>query len=82
MLEPRKRKIRSVEDVKYIVFYEIDSKNMDKVIEKFKQLPVEREKAPEKFPKTILTAHNYAAETKGFGVYEADDPKQLHNFLV
>lgn len=55
---------------------------MDKVIERFKQMPTEREKTPEKLPDTILTAHSYAAEPNGFGVYETDNPKQPHNFFV
>lgn len=77
-----KQKNRSVEDVKYIAFWELDLEDMDKVIEKDKQVNAEREKGTEKFPKTLSDSYSIGGESKGFILYETDDPDQLTNIAL
>jgi len=65
--------------MKFIGFFEYKAEDIDKVIEKFKLLTAEREKGITKFAKVILGPLNFTGETKGFTVFETDDPDTLMN---
>lgn len=68
--------------MKYLVCTEWDPKDSDKVVEKFKKIPAIREKSPELFPKIVAGAYNFVGESKGFAVYETDNPEQLINMAM
>jgi hypothetical protein len=68
--------------VKFVAFWEYDAEVAMKVIEKLKQMTAEREKGTERVPKLIFGPFNFAGETKGFSVYETDDPDKLTNMTA
>ena len=62
--------------MKYIVFWEFSSEDMDKVIEKSIKVQKEAEKNPEKYPEYIFPPHTIGGQPKGFSVVEAT-PEQI-----
>lgn len=68
--------------MKYIAFWEFNPEDMDKVIEKNSQVLAEREKEPEKYPKTLSESYSIGGEYKGFILFETDDPDQLTNIIL
>jgi len=65
--------------VKFIGFWEYCPEDTEKVIQKFRQMTIEREKGTEKFAKLIFGPFGMGGETKGFSVYETDDMDKLTN---
>jgi len=68
--------------MKYIWFWEYSPEDVYKMFEKDNQIAAEREKDPNKYPKTIFPPHWLGMEHKGFTIYEVDDPQQLVNLAV
>ena len=68
--------------MKYIWFWEYNSEDMFEMFEKDGDIALEREKEPDKYPKTIFKPHWLGMENKGFTIYEADDPQQLVNMAA
>lgn len=66
--------------MKYIMYWEYDPENHDKVIEKLKKFREAIKKNPDKFPKFI--SKNYASidGPKGFQLIETDNEEHLANF--
>jgi hypothetical protein len=62
--------------VKYIVFWEFCPEDIDKVIKNVKTVAEDREKHPDKYPKSIFPSHEMGGKTKGFEIIEAT-PQQL-----
>lgn len=75
-------KKRSVEEVKYIAFFELDPEDFEKVIEKYRQGLAEIEKGTEKYPKPLSEPYGMGGEFKGFQLYETDNPEQLVNLAL
>jgi len=67
--------------MKYISFMEMCLEDWDKILEKEKPYMEEREKFPEKYPKTLFPEHGMGGEAKVFEVIEAT-PEQLINEAV
>lgn len=65
--------------MKYIGFWEYAPGSITKVIEKFKQMTAEREKENEDFAKLIFGPFRFFGESKGFSIFETDDPEKLTN---
>jgi muconolactone delta-isomerase len=63
--------------MKYIGFWEYAPGSLMKVIEKFKQMTMEREKGNKDFAKLILGPFRLFGESKGFSIFETDDPEKL-----
>jgi hypothetical protein len=57
--------------MKYIVFWEFDPKDMEKVIKKTMEFNKKRDKDPEKLQKLIFPPHSMFNETKGFSITES-----------
>ena len=68
--------------MKYLLYGEWNPEDSDKAVEKFKKIPAVREKFPELFPKILTGAYNFVGQTKGFAVYETDNPEQLQNLAT
>ena len=68
--------------MKFIGFWEFKPEDLDKILEKRKQLFAESEKEPERFAKIIFGGFCYVGETKGFTVFETDDPEKLWNTCI
>ena len=64
--------------VKYVVFWEFCPEDIDKAIKNVQVIAKDREKHPDKYPKSIFSSHSLAGETKGFEVVEAT-PQQMIN---
>ena len=61
---------------KYIVFWEYDPDDVDKVREKSVKAQAEREKAPEKYAKYLFPPH-HMGYCKGFSIVDISDPSQM-----
>jgi hypothetical protein len=68
--------------VKFIGFWEYNLEDVDKVLEKFMTMTKEREKGSEKFPKMIYGPYFIGGESKGFTIFETDNPDQLTNTTI
>jgi len=68
--------------MKFIGFWEYCPEDIDKVIEKFKKMTAEREKGTEKYPKLVFGPYTMFEESKGFSIFETDDPDQLTNTWI
>jgi hypothetical protein len=70
--------------VLFIQLIEYDWKDIEKVIEKFRQLTPEREKWTRegKIPKLVYGPYLFSGESKGFAVYETDDPDKLTKIAI
>ena len=67
--------------MKYIVFWEFDTDNMEKIIETNVAYLKEHEKNPGKYQKYIFPAH-YMGNGKGFSVVEIEKQEQLVNTQI
>jgi hypothetical protein len=69
--------------MKYLVFAEYKPEDIDKIIEKFKQLREERKKTPEKYGITLFPTHRMggALTGKSFTVVEATE-EQIMNITL
>ena len=73
--------------MKYIVFWENKPEDADKTIAKYRNLPLEREKEPDKYPKFLFPAQYMGDMTlntgycKGFAILEATQ-EQFNNWNV
>ncbi|MEM3640763.1 MAG: DUF3303 family protein [Candidatus Bathyarchaeia archaeon] len=67
--------------MKFIAFWEYRAEDTNKVIEKFRQVSMEREKRTE-FAKLVYGPYSFNGERKGFSVYETDDPDKLMSLAV
>ena len=65
-----------------IAFWEYKAEDIPKVIEKLSQMTAEREKGTERVAKIVYGPYNFNGETKGFTVYETDDPDKLMNLAI
>jgi len=68
--------------VKFIGFWEFCPEDFDKVIERRAQAEAIREKFPDRFPKRIFGPYWMGETSKGFTVYETDNPDQLSNLTL
>ena len=68
--------------LKFIGFWEYKPEDFDKVLERWTQLRVIREKAPGRFPKVIFGPFGMGGEHKGFSVYEVDNEDQMTNMAI
>jgi len=68
--------------MKYIAFWEFCPEDIDKVIEKYKQVIAERQKFPDKYPKVIFGPFGMGGESKGFVGLETDDPEQMMKWVL
>jgi hypothetical protein len=68
--------------MKFIAFWEYNAEDTVKCIEKLKQAMTERERGTESLAKLIFGPYNFSGKTKGFSVYETDDPDKLMNVAV
>ncbi len=65
-----------------VAFYEIKPDDFDKVIKKFKEANIEREKGSNKFPKTVFGPVTMGGQWKGFVVYEDPSNEQLNALMI
>ena len=68
--------------MKYIAFWEFCPEDIDKVIERYKQVIAERQKFPDKYPKVIFGPFGMGGESKGFVGLETDDPEQMAKWVL
>jgi hypothetical protein len=75
--------------MKYLVFTEYDSEEIDILTKKAKAIWAEREKAPDKYPKQIFPDHyvlgdlpKFKEAIRGVTIYETDDPEQIANVVA
>ena len=66
--------------MKYIVFWEFNPEDMDKVIPLFQKMGELRGTAD--YPTGISPTYAYSGEMSGFTLYEVDDPQQITNFSL
>ena len=66
--------------MKYICQWEFEAKDFDKIIPLFQKM-VELRGRPG-YPKGIGPTYAFSGETKGFQLYEVDDPQQITNHYV
>jgi len=62
--------------LKFIAFWEFCPEEIDKVIEKNRQVVAEREKHPDKYPKVIFGPFGMG-ENKGFTCLETEEQEKL-----
>lgn len=65
--------------MKYVGFWEYSPGSLMKVIEKFRQMTAEREDGNKDFAKIIFGPFRLFGESKGFSIFETDDPEKLTN---
>jgi hypothetical protein len=75
--------------MKYLVFWEWNAKDTDKIVTKNREFRKEREEHPERFSKTLFPAHTLIGtlptltkETMAFSIVESDDPQTLINTIT
>jgi hypothetical protein len=71
-----------VKRVKFIAFWEFNVEDTVKCIEKLKQAMAEKERGTESLAKIIFGPYNFNGKTKGFSVYETDDPDKLMKIAI
>jgi len=65
--------------MRFLVFWQYETEDLEKVIKKFKQLTKDREKNPKKYPKVISGPFLFNGESKGITVCDAEDDEQVLN---
>lgn len=65
--------------MKYFVTWELDSENVEKLIEKEIRYQELQKKFPEKYPKNVIPVYAVADGSKGITIWEVDDPEQIAN---
>jgi hypothetical protein len=71
-----------VRRVQFIGFWEYSKEDTEKVTAKFKQIMAERKRGTERFAKLVFGPCHFDGETKGFAVYETNDPDKLMSLAV
>jgi len=66
--------------VKYICYFEMDPKDLDKVIPLFQKMRELR--GTPGYPKELSPTYGFGGEMRGFTLYEVDDPQQIINHGV
>lgn len=67
--------------MKYIGFWKVVGGDVIDVIEKFRKMTAEREKGNEDFAKLIFGPFQFMGESKGFTMFETDNPEALKNIV-
>jgi len=65
--------------MKYVGFWEFDPGALDEIVRKSELSSKERERLPGKYPEILLGPYIIGEESRGFTVYEVEDPVQLEN---
>jgi len=65
--------------MKYIGFWKVVSGDAMEVIEKFRKMTAERGKGNERYAKMIFGPFQFTGESKGFTMFETDNPETLTN---
>ena len=63
--------------MKFVWYWEYDDDKTEEVIEMFKKAMTQREKGAAEVPKMIFGPFQHIGESKGFTVFETDDPEEL-----
>ena len=71
-----------VVDLKYIMFWEYQPKDVDKAIEKLKAFRAMIKKDPEKYARSISPNYTMGIGFKGFQLFEADNLEQLARMVL
>ncbi|MCW4048513.1 MAG: hypothetical protein NWE89_02135 [Candidatus Bathyarchaeota archaeon] len=64
---------------KYIAFWEIEKERIYSACLKAAELKKRMKKEPEMYPRSLFGPYCWEGETKGFQVFETDNPKKLKN---
>lgn len=67
--------------MKYAGFWGFDPASLDVIVMKSERSSEEREEYPRKYPEIILGPFVFEGESRGFTVYEVEDPEQLKNVV-
>ena len=65
--------------MKYVGFWEFNPTALDVIVRKSERSSEEREESPGKYPEILLGPFVFEGESRGFTVYEVEDPEQLTN---
>jgi len=68
--------------VHFIAFWEYRAEDTEKTIQKLRKRMAEMEKTTKTFAKLVFGPYTFNGETKGFSVYETDDPDKLTNLAI
>ncbi len=68
------------EKMKYICYWEMDPKDLDKGIPLFQKMRELR--GTPGYPKELSPTYGFGGEMRGFTLYEVDDPQQIINHHV
>ncbi|MFW9986335.1 MAG: DUF3303 domain-containing protein [Candidatus Odinarchaeota archaeon] len=68
--------------MKYIVFWEYESKDLEKAIEKLKEFREKIKKNPERYAKSISPNYTMGIGFQGFQLFEAEKPEQLARMVL
>jgi hypothetical protein len=64
---------RRAEKVKYLMYWEFNPEDMDKVIKKTVEYRQLSEKNPEKYPENLYPPHSLGGQTKGIAILEGTE---------
>jgi len=64
---------RRAEKVKYLMYWEFNPEDMDKVIKKAVEYRQLSEKNPEKYPENLYPPHSLGGQTKGIAILEGTE---------
>ena len=64
--------------MKYMCYWEMCPEDLDKIIPLFKKMGELR--GTKGYPTALAPTYAFAGQTKGFTLYEVDDPQQITNF--
>jgi hypothetical protein len=70
------------DQMKYIVFWEYEPKEIDKAVKKLIAFRDMMKKSPEKYAKPITPNYTMSVGFKGFQLFEANDPEQLARMVL
>lgn len=65
--------------MKYVGFWEFDPAALEEIIRKSERSSEERRESPGKYPEILLGPFIFEGESRGFTIYEVEDPGQLTN---
>jgi hypothetical protein len=63
--------------LKFVWYWEYDDDKTDEVIKKFGEMMALREKSSQDVPKMIFGPFQHVGASKGFTVFETDDPEKM-----
>ncbi len=69
-------------EMKYIVFWEYDPKDLTEVIKKLKEFRKKIKEDPDKYAKSICPNYTMSIGFSGFQMFETDDPEQLARMVL